>query len=311
MKNILHLLILLACVVTIAPGRSSARDCAAYAVADAVTGHLFDSSGANRKLQIGSITKIATAMVVLDWAEVANKDLNALVTVPYGMMRLRGRSNPIGFQPGDEVSMRDLLYAALLQSDNIAAYTLAVRVGHTLPHRGDATPEEIFVAQMNALARKLKMKHTVFLNSHGLDDREHPYSTASDLVLLTKYAVSRSAFRFYVSQRERRITRNSRDGGVFQYDLANTNELLGVKAVDGVKTGRTPRAGECAVISAARQPEAVRNPNGSVSVTPRRLIIVVLGAKVNQRFAIASNLIDKGWDLYDQWAAAGRPLKEK
>ena len=309
MKLFHYFLLLSACVLILAPRVIRAQECAAYAVADAVTGHLLGAAHETKKLQIGSIAKIATAMVVLDWAEVGKQDLGAIATVPRGASAIGG-TNHVGFEPGDRVSLRDLLYAALLQSDNVAAYTLAVHVGHKLPHgAGDATAEELFVAQMNALARKLGMSRTTFLNPHGLDNRERPYSTAYDLVLLTKYAMNHPSFRFYVSQRERVIARVPSDGRMVSYKLVNTNDLLGDNAVDGVKTGRTARAGECVVISAARAPESHKNADGSVSVTPQRLIVVVLGA--TDRFGTASALLKRGWNLFDAWAATGRPIGKK
>src|SRR6266511_2143913 len=70
-----------------------------------------------------SSTTLAMASVVLDWAEKKSGDLNQAVTIP--QQAFVGTSeNNIGFQPGDSITLRDLLYAALVQSDNIAAYTL-------------------------------------------------------------------------------------------------------------------------------------------------------------------------------------------
>src|SRR5207249_1645425 len=118
------------------------------------------------------------------------------------------------------------------------------------------SPVDSFVIQMNALARTKGMKNTKFLNPHGLDnlDRSVPYSTASDLARLTSYAMANSAFRFYVSQRERKITLFTATGQN-AYLLRNTNELLGVNSIDGVKTGTTARAGQCLIISAAKPPD--------------------------------------------------------
>jgi D-alanyl-D-alanine carboxypeptidase (penicillin-binding protein 5/6) len=315
MKTSLLSLIGASVLLMVAPARAAqpspqptGPDCAAYVVADAASGYLLDASNPKRRLQIGSITKVATAMVVLDWAELGKKDLSEVATIPPSAVAVGG-SNPVGFQPGDRVALRDLLYAALLQSDNIAAHTLAVHVGRTLPQgKIPGTPEQLFVAQMNALARKLGMKRTTFLNPHGLDDVERPYSTAGDLALLTQYAMSRSSFRFYVSQQNRSIVRRLSNGETIPYRLINTNELLGRDGIDGVKTGRTGRAGECVVVSAARSPESLKNADGSLTVIPRRLIVVVLGA--NNRFQIADSLLNHGWQLYDAWAAAGRPLKD-
>ena len=105
-----------------------------------------------KKLQVGSLTKIATASVVLDWAERRSGDLNQVVTIPQEAF-VGTLENNIGFQPGDNITLRDLLYAVLVQSDNIAAYTLAYHVGIKLESLapGEAsskyTPVDAFVAQ--------------------------------------------------------------------------------------------------------------------------------------------------------------------
>ena len=110
--------------------------------------------------------------------------------------------------------MRDLLYAALVQSDNIAAYTLAHHVGSQLGsvarRVAKLTPADMFVAQMNALAKQLKMERTRFVNPHGIDYKVKPlpYSTAEDMARLTRYAMNKPSFRFYVSQKERQISFN-------------------------------------------------------------------------------------------------------
>ncbi len=285
---------------------ATAQEPTAYAVADASTGYLLDSRRPNKKVQIASLTKIATALVVLDWIELSKRDQNTLVAIPPGALAF-DPANALGFQPGDQISIRDLMYAMLIQSNNLAAYTLADYVGRDLQRgfQSDGKPVELFVAQMNALARKLKMENTKFLNPIGIDSMEKPYSTARDLVLLSMEAMSRSSFRFIVSQRERRITIRS-VAGQSERALTNTNQLLGSHAIDGVKTGQSARAGECVVISAAKSPEAVQNPDGSFTVTPRRLIVVVLGSE--NRFNDAMQLLNNGWNLYDEWAAQGRPL---
>jgi len=143
----------------------SAAAAQAFIIVDAQTGYIFEEQEPRRKLQIGSLTKIATASVVLDWAERKSGDLNQLVTIPQEAFA-GSLENNIGFQPGDSITLRDLLYAALVQSDNIAAYTLAHHVGSQLGSLlpSDAgsilTPVDAFVAQMNALAKQLKMERT-------------------------------------------------------------------------------------------------------------------------------------------------------
>src|SRR5262249_49279942 len=140
-------------------GASAVRSAAAaqsYLIADAQTGYILEEQEPRKKLQVGSLTKIATACVVLDWAERKSGDVNGTVTIPPEAFQGTTENN-IGFQPGDSITLRDLLYAALVQSDNIAAYTLAYHVGSQLEAveaGAKSTPEDMFVAQMNALAKQ-------------------------------------------------------------------------------------------------------------------------------------------------------------
>jgi D-alanyl-D-alanine carboxypeptidase len=219
-----------------------------------------------------------------------------------------GGENLAGLQPGDQISLRDALAAALVQSDNVAAYTLADHVGRAIqgivPAGPNGTPVGTFVSQMNALAKTLKMSRTQFTNPSGLDDvKPVPYSTAEDLARLTRYALNKAAFRFYVSQKERQISWK-RGESTKEYMLRNTNELLGQNGIDGVKTGRTARAGDCLILSASREAEVVKTGENSARITPRNLIVVVLGS--TNRFAEGQQLLAMGWQLYDQWSAAGR-----
>jgi D-alanyl-D-alanine carboxypeptidase len=291
-------------------GATFAQAAEATITIDAQTGYVLQKFQAEKKRQVGSLTKIATAMVALDWAGKHGGDLAQVAVVPPAAFAGSSENN-IGFQPGDTITLRDLLYAALVQSDNIAAYTLADHIGRALeaqlPPAGGAvrgTPADYFVLQMNALAQHLGMVRTRFLNPSGLDGKERPYSTAADIARLTRYAMDSAGFRFYVSQKEREIE-FGRGEGRMRYLLRNTNELLGRDAIDGVKTGQTSRAGGCVVISAARPSEVVQQGEKTF-VTPRRLIVVVLGS--SERFAEASALLNQGWSLYDRWAAAGRPM---
>ena len=290
---------------------ATAQVAASYVIADHTTGYILEAYKAEEKRQIASLTKIAAGKVVLDWAERAGTDLSQQIVIPPQATVDAGGVNPMGLQPNDLISYRDLIYAALMQSDNTAASTLAYYVGAALRAQGGEEMRslgavETFVSQMNALARQLGMERTLFLNPHGLEPARgaKPYSTALDLAKLTAYAMKDAGFRFYVSQKERKIAFN-RSGQVFQYLLRNTNQLLDSQGVDGVKTGSTARAGECIIISSQRDPE-ITQQGSTTLVTPRRLNIVILGAA--DRFGAASELLNRGWSLYDRWAAAGRPM---
>lgn len=294
-------------------GATSLRAAESSITIDAKTGFILEKLQPDKKRQVGSLTKIATAMVVLDWAARQGGDLAQVASIPQDAF-VGSSENNIGFQAGDTITLRDLLYAALVQSDNIAAYTLADHVGRALqrlaPPSGETTrgtPLDYFVLQMNALAKHLGMERTRFLNPSGFDGKERPFSTASDIARLTRYAMNNAGFRFYVSQKEREIG-FGRGSGRLRYLLRNTNELLGRDNIDGVKTGRTQLAGDCLVVTAALSSEVAQEGAATV-ITPRRLIVVLLGSP--DRFGEGAALLARGWSLYSRWAAAGRPVDRK
>ena len=300
------------CVICVAPQRAVAGQLPpSYLVVDSQTGYVLIEQNAREKRQIASLTKMATACVVLDWAEKKGGDLNQLATISQAAF-VGVEKNEVGWQVGDVVSLRDLLYAALVQSDNLAANALALRVGETLQSaesNSKITPATGFVAQMNALAKQLGMDRTRFVNPSGFDYKERPmpYSTAIDLARLTRYAMNKASFRFYVSQKEREISFN-RAGKQMRTLLRTTNDLLGTNGIDGVKTGQTARAGECLILSANRAAEVIKNGDNA-TIFPRHLIVVILGS--NDRFGDGERLVRQGWQLYDQWAAAGRLVDPK
>jgi D-alanyl-D-alanine carboxypeptidase (penicillin-binding protein 5/6) len=279
-----------------------------YLIADNQGGHILETVHANDKLQVASLTKLALAMVTLDWADLKGSNLEETTAVPQEAIATTAGINPLGLQAGDVITLRDLLYACLLASDNVAGYTLANYLGQSLPNATGLDPVGNTVANMNALARQLGMRHTLFLNPHGLDAPEgaaQPYSTAADLARLTRYAYSKPGLAFYVSQKEREIhvQRGASNLGVV---LHNTNTLLGTENIDGVKTGRTSRAGDCIILTSEHPPEVARQ-GLTVFTTPRRIIVVLLNGTNREQEGLA--LIQRGWALYDSWAARGRPAK--
>src|SRR4051795_5820671 len=153
-------------------GQRAAQGRTAYVIIDAQTGFVLEQVDARDKRQVGSLTKVATAMVGIDWSEKGGGDLNQVATIPPEAFVGTGE-NLVGFQPGDRITLRDLLYAALVQSDNVAAYTLANEVGAALqsivPEAGKGGPVGTFVGQMNFLAKSLQMERTRFSNPHGID----------------------------------------------------------------------------------------------------------------------------------------------
>ena len=288
---------------------ASAAMCSAIAaesqiIVDAQTGFILGSKARNEKLPVASLTKIATASVVLDWAKLKHADLSTPVQISQAALGAGG-ANPVGLQAGDSVSVRDLIYCALLASDNVAATSLAEFVGSRLPNASGLDPAGNFVSHMNALARSLGMRRTLFLNPSGFDGDEKktfPFSTAEDMARLTRYAYDVPGFPFYVAQASRQI-HVLRNGADLPFEIQNTNEVLGRAGIDGVKTGRTRRAGDCLILSSHRAPES-RKEGETVFITPRRIIVVILRSP--DRFNEGLSMIQQGWGLYDAWAAKGR-----
>ncbi len=281
-----------------------------YMVVDHYSGKILAHKNADQKLPVASLTKIATACVVLDWAQVTKVDLSQRMTVPQSAAALGG-ATAVGMQPGDVLTLRDGLYASLMASDNVAAESLAMHVGVDMLRRRNKQghPMNEFVTELKALSGKLGMRSTEFVNAHGLDFglKKKPFSTASDLCRMSKYAMEKAGFRFYVSQKSRKISVN-RFGNSRSFKLTNTNQLLGKSRIDGVKTGQTQASGPCLVVSSKRPNRVTKFPDGGSQIQKRRVTAVILGAQ--DRFRTGRELIDYGWKQFDAWDAAGRPRQD-
>lgn len=298
----------IAVLVSAVPGSLSAQT--AVLAADSFNRKVHVASNATQKRPVGGLAKIATAMVTLDWAEASKVGVNILATVPTYAPQVAG-SNSLGLQPGDKLTLRDLLYATMMSSDDIAAITLGDFVGrdhlYRLQRTGDPLTE--FARQMNQLAVREGATGTRFTNPHGFENtRTMPYSTAADMARLGLYAISRPALRFYTNQRSRNIT-VYRAGGQISLPLNNTNELLGVSNIDGVKYATTQRSGGCIVISAERPASVTKQADGSSLIYRHRMVVVVIGS--SNPAAEAHSLLQQSWSAYDRWLAAGRPITDK
>jgi D-alanyl-D-alanine carboxypeptidase (penicillin-binding protein 5/6) len=166
--------------------------------------------------------------------------------------------------PGEQLTLRELLFGLLLVSANDAAVTVAVHVGGST--RG-------FVEMMNERAADLGMIATHFANPHGLDDPEH-LSSAADLLTLALEALKHPEFARIVA---------TADASVAGRSLVSTNELLtSYEGAVGVKTGTTDAAGQCLVALAVRG--------------PGEAIVVILGS--DDRYTEARALMDYYYENY-------------
>lgn len=266
------------------------------------------ASNADLKRPVGGLTMIATALVALDWADATKVSLNTLATVSPTDIQIAG-ANPLNLEAGDQMTLRDLIYASMMTSDNLAATTLADFVGQDILNRrnkqGDPVTE--FVGEMNKLALREGATKTHFTNPHGLENsRTVPYSTAADIAKITLYALSRAPFKFYTDQKKREIT-VIRGGKPSPLHLENTNLLLGQGSIDGVKTGNTPRSGGCLVISEEKPGTVLPDPSTGKHILYRhRMVVVILGS--TDPFAEGNNVLQQAWGVYDQWQKGGRQV---
>jgi D-alanyl-D-alanine carboxypeptidase (penicillin-binding protein 5/6) len=282
-----------------------------FMVVEAHSGKVLMASNSVVKRPIASLTKIATGVIAVDWADATGTDLNqTLATVPASALSIGG-PNPLGLQSGDRMTLRDALYSALLGSDNLAAMTVAHHVGgEILRARGrSGDPVAAFVAEMNELGKAIRLSKTRFANPHGLElPRQTGTSTAADVAKLSIYAMRKPGFTFIVRQKDRQVTVHGA-AGQRGFRVKNTNELVGEPMILGVKTGTTSAAGPCLSVAVDREPLLRDKPDGEKAVTPRRLVVVLLNSP--DRFNRARGLIQQGWAAYDRWVAAGAVVQKR
>jgi len=228
---------------SLSPTFSSAQAADSYIVVEAHSGKVLLQKNQTKRRPVASLTKIATAAIVLDWSKVTGTSLNTTVVVPREAAQTGG-SNPMGLRPGDHITLRNALYSALLGSDNVAALTLSTYVGADINMKRSKGSNAIstFVGEMNTLARTLGMNSTNFVNPHGLDTGGNiGKSTAEDIARLSIYAMRNPAMAFYTKQRSRQVSYFSA-GQKRSFTVKNTNALLGQMSINGLKTGTTPLA---------------------------------------------------------------------
>ena len=196
---------------------------------------LFEKN-ADVRMPMASTTKIMTALTAL---ELCGEDgLDRTVKIPKEAVGVEGSS--VYLYEGEALTVRELLYAMLMESANDAAAAVAIASSGSIAAFADA---------MNEKAAALGLENTHFVNPHGLDDKAH-YTTAKDLAELTAAALGNPAFAEIVSTYKKEIPLRETEGVRL---LVNHNRLLKTcEGCIGVKTGYTMTAGRCLVSAAER-----------------------------------------------------------
>lgn len=212
------------------------------------TGKVIYHNNGYAKKYPASTTKIMTAILTIEHCnlnETATASEFAISSIPSGY-------STANIQIGETLSVKDLLYALMLQSANESAVILAEHVSGS---------QEAFANLMNEKATELGCKNTHFVNPNGIHNENH-YSTAYDLALIAQYAMKNQTFREIVNTTsftlpatnsypsESRTYTNTNN--LIIYDTRNRPDNYYYKYATGIKTGYTSAAKNCLVSSAEK-----------------------------------------------------------
>ena len=213
----------------------------AFALYDLTDKKVISQKNSFEKVYPASTTKILTCLVALE-----NSKLDDIVTVPEESAITVSGSSMAALRPGDQLSMRDLLYGLMVPSGNDAAVAIAHHISGSV---------DGFSKLMNEKAREVGATHSNFINPHGLPDEDH-YTTVYDMYLIFQEALKNEDFLNIANQKEYTSKVISAEGQERDVVWKNGNGFLSGRfsLPDGInitagKTGHTSKAGFCLVLS--------------------------------------------------------------
>ena len=231
---------------------------------DEETGSTLYEKNAHQSRQIASLTKLMTAVIILE-----ENELSSIVKVP-GVANSQDGSQMF-LHTDEEITVENLMYGLMINSANDAALALA---------EYNAGSIDKFVEKMNKKAEELNLKETHFQNPIGLDNKDN-YSSAYDLANLARYIYQKDFIRKATVIKEMEV--KSTDGKT-THKLKSTNDLLdSYLKIKGLKTGTTDKAGQCLVAVAE-------------NASTNEIITIVLGSPA--RFSESKVLIDWTFRAY-------------
>lgn len=198
---------------------------------DYKTGRILYSKNENEPLAMASTTKIMTAILAIE-----NGNLED--TVKVSKNATKAPPVKMHLKENEEIKLKNLLYALMLQSSNDAAVAIAEHIYKDV---------ETFCDNMTKKAKEIGAKDTVFRTPNGLDHLDH-HSTAYDMAIIARYALNNQQFMDIINTKQVSFKTN-----MSTYDVINKNRLLSeFEGANGVKTGYTGKAGHCFVGSATQ-----------------------------------------------------------
>ena len=244
-------------ILLFAPGVMAAPSVSAPAAVliAADSGLVLYAKNEHARMYPASTTKIMTAILALE-----NGNFDDMVTVSHdAVFTISYDSSKAGLYEGEIISFKDLVHTLLICSANDSANVIAEYVSGSV---------SAFVDKMNQRAAELGAKNTHFVNTHGLHHEDH-YTTAYDLAILARHAMTLPQFREIVSMRSYSLAPSNKFDETRHFNstnhLLNPNSPYYYKHAIGIKTGYTDNAKSCLVSSA--------EANG------KTYIAVVLGAE--------------------------------
>ncbi|MBA4543078.1 MULTISPECIES: D-alanyl-D-alanine carboxypeptidase family protein [Thermoactinomyces] len=205
---------------------------------DASTGKVLFEKNSHKPLPPASITKLMTMLLVMEAVDEGKISLKDQVRVSEYAASMGGTQ--IFLEPGEQMSVHDLLKGVAIASANDASVALAEYIGGT---------EENFVAMMNKRASELGLKNTHFQNSNGLPADNH-YSSAYDIAIISRELLKHPRITQYTGVYQDYLRQNSKK----PFWLVNTNKLVRFyPGLDGLKTGFTSEARFCLSATAQRK----------------------------------------------------------
>ena len=247
-------------------------------LAETATGTIIFEKNADERREVASITKLMTALLVMEAIDRGDVQLNDSVQVSQNAAAMKGSQALL--DANATYSLEDLLRTTIMASANDSAVALSEYL---------CGSEEAFVARMNARAGELGMTNTHYVNCTGYP-QEGQYTTARDVCTLCCEVAKHPLYTKYSSVW---IDKLNHPGGRVT-DLTNTNRLVRFyQGCDGFKTGSTDAAKYCLAATAEK--------NGM------RLVAIVLGTPVSQtRFDEARAMLDYGFANYQRIAIANK-----
>ncbi|MFW6270737.1 MAG: D-alanyl-D-alanine carboxypeptidase family protein [Bacillota bacterium] len=240
---------------------------------EAETGEIIFEKNSDEQLPPASMTKIMTMLLVMEAIDEERVNLDDKIVTSENAASMGG--SQIWLEPGEEMTLKDLMKAIAIVSANDACVAVAEHLYGT---------EENFVNKMNEKVEELGLENTSFYNTNGLpsgdDETQGNYTSAKDLAIMSRELLKYPKILEWTSTWIDYL----RDGDSV---LNNTNWLVRhIPGADGLKTGFTSEAGHCVTGTAKR---------GDL-----RFVSVIMDAESSKaRFSEAADLISYGFNIYE------------